>query len=32
MSNKRQATLTEMLNKTKELIDNGKNIMKKHYY
>lgn len=26
MSNKRQTTLTEMLNKTKELIDNGKDI------
>jgi predicted nucleic acid-binding Zn ribbon protein len=26
MSNKRQMTLTEMLNKTKELIDNGKDI------
>ena len=26
MSNKRQTTLTEMLNKTKELIDNGKDV------
>lgn len=31
MGNKRQTVLTEMLNKTKELTDNGKNIMKKHY-